>query len=140
MNLLPKIHFLCFYSNACFIFITVTTVCPHSFFNWSMVDVRYYANSRCTIVIWHLHTLWSNHHNKSSNHLSPYKTITILLAMFFILDITSLWLIYFLGGLYLLLFFTFFAITWRFSVSMSLFSFCFVCLFCFLDFTCEIVQ
>ena len=44
-------------------------------------------------VIWHLHTLW-NDHNKSGNHLSPYKVITILLTIFLMLYITSLWLIY----------------------------------------------
>ena len=38
----------------------------------------------CHIVIWHWHTLWNNHYNKSSKCLSPYKIITILLTIFLI--------------------------------------------------------
>ena len=34
-------------------------------------------------MIWHLHTLWNDHHNKPSNHLSTHKVITILLTLFF---------------------------------------------------------
>ena len=66
----------------------------------------------------------------SSNHLSPYKIITILLTIFLMLHITSLWLIYFLtGALYLLILLTYFIPHFPsgnqlFSVSMSLFSFC----------------
>ena len=45
----------------------------------------------------------------SSNHLSPYKVITVLLIVFFVLFITSLWFIYFItGGFYLLILFTYF--------------------------------
>ena len=87
------------------------------------------------IVTWHLHALWNDDHNKSSNHLSLYKVITILLTVFLMLYITSLWLIYFVtGGLYFFIPFTYFtppplsllATTLLFSVSVSLFSFCFV--------------
>ena len=60
-------------------------------------------------VIEHLHTLWNDHHGKSSNHLSPYKVITVLLTIFLMLCVTSLRLIYFIsGGLYLLIPFTYF--------------------------------
>ena len=41
------------------------------------------------IVIWHLRALWNDHHDKSSNHVSPYKVITVLLTIFFILYITA---------------------------------------------------
>ena len=63
------------------------------------------------IVIWHLHTLWNDHHdNKSSNHLVPYKVITVLLTIFLMLYMTSPWLIYYVtGGLYLLIPFIYFA-------------------------------
>ena len=40
----------------------------------------------CHIVIWYLHTLWNNHHDGSSNHLYPYKVITVLLIKFFMLS------------------------------------------------------
>ena len=42
------------------------------------------------VVIWHLHTLWNDHHSKSSNHLSSYKVITMLLNVFLMLCIVSL--------------------------------------------------
>ena len=52
---------------------------------------------------WHLHILWKAHHNKSSNHLSPYKVITLLLMIFLLLYILSLWFVYNkTGGLNLL--------------------------------------
>ena len=35
----------------------------------------------------------NDYHYKSSNHLSPYKIITLLLTTFFMLYITSPWLI-----------------------------------------------
>ena len=95
-------------------------------------------------MVWHLHTSWNDHHDKSTNPLSPYKVITISLTIFLMLYITSPWLIYFItGGLYLLIPLTYFVSLTPlpsgnhpfFSVFMSLFSFCFVCLFCFLDST-----
>ena len=46
------------------------------------------------MVIWHLYTLQIDHHDKSSNHLSPYEVITILSTAFLMLFITSTWLIY----------------------------------------------
>ena len=61
------------------------------------------------MVIWHLHTLWNDHHNKSSKHLSPYEVITLVLTAFLMLYITSPWLTYFItGGLSLLIPFTYF--------------------------------
>ena len=48
------------------------------------------------IAIWHLHTLWNDHYDKSSKHLSLYKVITVLLNMVLLLCITFWWLIYFL--------------------------------------------
>ena len=52
------------------------------------------------IVIQHLHTLGDDH-NKSSNHLSPYKGMMILLTIFLVLYIRSWWFIYFdTGNLY----------------------------------------
>ena len=49
-------------------------------------------------MIWHLHILWSDYHSKSSNHLSLYKIITVLLTIFLMLYMTFLWLIYFIPG------------------------------------------
>ena len=52
------------------------------------------------IVIQHLHTL-GNDHIKSSNYLSPYKSMIILLTIFFVLYVRSWWFIYFdTGNLY----------------------------------------
>ena len=60
-------------------------------------------------MIWHLHTLWSDHHSKSSNHLSLYKIIRVLLTIFLMLYMTLLWLIYFITGAFnLLIPFTYF--------------------------------
>ena len=51
-----------------------------------------------------------NGHHKSSNHLSPYKIITVLSTVFFMLYITSPWLTYFITvSFYLLIPFTYFA-------------------------------
>ena len=36
------------------------------------------------IVTWYLHTLCNGHHNKSSNHLPPYKVITAIVTIFLI--------------------------------------------------------
>ena len=103
-------------------------------------------------VIWHLHTLWNDHHDNSSKHLSPYKVIIMLLTIFHMLYITSPWLIYFISeGLYFLIPFSYFAsptssllaTTHLFSVSVSLFLFGLVYLFCFLDplyFLCSFVK
>ena len=60
-------------------------------------------------MIWHLHILWSDYHSKSSNHLSLYKIITVLLTIFLMLYMTFLWLIYFIpGGFNLLICSTYF--------------------------------
>ena len=42
--------------------------------------------------------LWNDQHSKSSNHLSQYK-VKMLLTIFLLLYISSLWLVS--GGLYL---------------------------------------
>lgn len=61
------------------------------------------------ILILQLHTLWNDHHNKFNNRPSLYKVVTMLLTIFFILYIISLWLSYFItGGLYLLISTTYF--------------------------------
>ena len=60
------------------------------------------------------HTL-QNHCSKSSNHLSPYQVIILLLTIFLILYIISLWLIYFItGGLYLFYLFIYLWLCWVF--------------------------
>ena len=46
------------------------------------------------MVIWHLHPLWNDHHSNSSNHLSSYEVIQILLTIFLMLYIPSWWLIH----------------------------------------------
>ena len=52
-------------------------------------------------MIRYLHILWTDHHDKSSNHLSTHKVITILLTIFLKL-FTSLFLNYsVIEGLYL---------------------------------------
>ena len=83
-------------------------------------------------VIRHLCTLWDDRHYKSSNHLSLYAVIMLLLTIFLMLYITSLWLI--AEGLYLLIRFTYFIphspLLWQPLTPMSLFH-----LFCFLDST-----
>ena len=50
----------------------------------------------CCVVIWHFHPLWNDHHSNSSNHLSSYEVIQILLTIFLMLYIPSWWLIHFL--------------------------------------------
>ena len=53
--------------------------------------------------------LWNDHHDESSNHPFLYKIIKILLTIFFIMYITSSWVIYFInGGLCILISFTYF--------------------------------
>lgn len=83
------------------------------------------------IVIWHLYTLWYDHHAKSSFHLLLFKVI-ILLTILPILYITFSWIIYFVTGTLCLLFpFTYFTHTpsplfsgnHQFSVSVRLFLF-----------------
>ena len=49
-------------------------------------------------MIWHLHTLRNDCQDKSSNHLSPYQIIKMLLTIFLMLHITSLWHIYHISG------------------------------------------
>ena len=76
------------------------------------------------------HTVLFHYVMRTTISLSPYKVITIWLAIFLMLCRTSLWLIYFvIGGLYLLISFTYFApplaTTPLFSESMILFFFFF---------------
>ena len=65
--------------------------------------IQYYMFQVYNIVILHLHILQCDHQDMLSNHLSPYKVIIILLAVF------SSCVYYFIAGsLYLLFPFTFF--------------------------------
>ena len=71
-------------------------------YSWCTLLYKFYV---CHIVIWHWHTLWNDHHDFSSNHLSHYKVITILLTIFPMLYIMFLWLTYFIpGGFYFFIF------------------------------------
>ena len=83
---------------------------------------------------WYLHTWQNDHHDKSGDHLTP-KVITVLLTIFIILYIPSLWLIYYVtGDLYLLITFTFFTQPlWPSLVALicSLYICLFSFLFCF---------
>ena len=83
------------------------------------------------VVIWHLRPLWNDHHSNSSNHLSSYEVIQILLTIFLMLYIPSWWLLHFLtGSLCLLIPCIYFALSHLplpcfFPSSISLFSFYF---------------
>ena len=97
--------------------ISVISFCalPKCFFfclKYSWLPVLFWLQV-CYLIIWHLHTLWNDHHHgKSHNHLSPYKVIMIklLLTTFLMLYITSGWLIYYITrGLYLSIPFTYFS-------------------------------
>ena len=76
--------------------------------------LKYRWNKICWFQVYYimvscLHTLWSDHHDKSNNHLSPYKVFTILLTVFLMLHIISCRLMYHItGGLYLLILFNYF--------------------------------
>ena len=60
-------------------------------------------------MIWHLHTLWNDHHESQVTICPPKKLILILLTIFHMWYITLPWPTYFLtGGLYLLIPFTYF--------------------------------
>ena len=93
------------------------------------------------IVIQHLNSLWDDHHNQFSYHLSPFKVITILLTVFPILYSTSPWLIYNWNFVFLNLFYLFPSsphspLSWQSPVwflYLWIFSVLFVHLFCFLD-------
>ena len=99
-------------------------------------------------VIQYLYTKWNDLHDKFSNHLWPYKAISISLTMLSVLNVISLWFIYSMTGiLYLLIPFTFSLSfphhppLWKPPVcSLYLLQclFCYVCLFCFLDSTRKI--
>ena len=70
---------------------------------YSWHTVLHSRQGHCTII-WHLNTIWSDHHDNSDSHLSPCKFDTVLLAMFLMLYVTPLWLIHFItGGLHLLI-------------------------------------
>ena len=114
---------------------------PNPFFHWHMIDLQYYIGSGIQLlVIGYFYILLTNlvivcHYRKS-----------ILLTIFLMLYIRSLWLIYFITrNLYLLIPLTYFTdlpsslcilVTTAFSVHVSLFMLCYVyLLFCFLDST-----
>lgn len=91
------------------------------------------------IMIWHLHTLWSVHHDKSSSHLSPCKVITVILTTLLMLYIISVYLCdlyYITGCVDLLIFFSCFLspsqspLCWA-TTHFSLFLFCFILSFWF---------
>ena len=79
------------YSTAEFHFILKTTLrgmkaLPLLFFSWYTV-----LCFRCTTYWFDVQIPYESHHyDKSSNHPSPYKAITVLLTIFFTLYITSL--------------------------------------------------
>ena len=98
----------------------------------------------CRTVIQYFYALQNDQHSKSSYHLCSYKLITVLLTIFPMPYIASLWLIYFITRSFCLLvsstYFTNSSISLPsgnpslFSDSMSLFTFC-----CgsFLESTCQ---
>ena len=47
-------------------------------------------------MIWYLNILWDYHYGKPGNHLSPIQSIIVLLIIFLMLYIKSLWHIYFI--------------------------------------------
>ena len=104
-----------------------------------IVDIQIMPVS--SVIIWHLHTLWNDHHDNYSNHLFLYEFIIVSLTIFFVMYITFPWLIYFVTrGLFFLIPFTCLTFPTQlpllgtihlFSVSLSLFSHCFVCFFRF---------
>lgn len=53
-------------------------------FSWKIVGVQYYVSCRC-MMIWRVHTLWNDHCDESSSHLSPYKVVTVSLPVFLML-------------------------------------------------------
>ena len=66
---------------------------PFFFFYLSITDLQLYVSFRCkNIVVWYFYTLWNDHVDKSSYHLSPYKVTTV----FAVLYITSPGLNYFI--------------------------------------------
>lgn len=71
-------------------------------FNYSW-PVILYSFQVYNIGIHHLYTLWSDHHRKSSNQLSQYIVIVVILTISPMLYIT--------GSLYFLIPFSFFPIT-----------------------------
>ena len=62
------------------------------------------------MVVGYFCPLWNYYYDKSNNHCLPYRVMTILLTIFTMLYIPSLWLIYFIAGhLYPLIPFTYLA-------------------------------
>lgn len=68
----------------------------YSFKKYIKVSLTYnYISFRCyNIVILHLNTLGCDHNDKFNNHLSPNRTITMLLTILPVWYIISSWLIY----------------------------------------------
>ena len=67
------------------------TITSNSFLllKYSWCTILYYFQVY-NIVVQHLNTLWNDHHNKSSSHLSPYKVITVLLTLYCIIQTCNL--------------------------------------------------
>ena len=92
-------------------------------------------------MIQYFYTLQSDHCDKSSYHLSPYKVTEILLDVF-PMYISFIWLIFVPGSLYFLIFLTYFTHSstvlpsdnhlFVFCIYESV-SVCYVCSFAFLD-------
>ena len=101
-------------------------------YNW--FTILYYFQV-CNIVIQYFYTLQNNHCNKFSYRLLPFKVIKIILSVFSLLYITSLWLI--TGSLCFLISLTYFTHpptplssgNHLFIFFMSLFLFCCLCSF-----------
>lgn len=99
------------HESKCFVVLT------QLFFDYSIIGLQYYFSFKHTtqwfyisyILLYFIYYLHCDHQNKSYYQLSPYKVITLLVTIFFMLYITSLWLIYSInGGLYLLIPFPYF--------------------------------
>ena len=99
------------HKSKCFVVLT------QLFFDYSIVGLQYYFSFKHTtqwlyisyILLYFMYYLHCDHQNKSCYQLSPYKIITLLVTIFFMLYTTSLWLICSInGGLYLLIPFPYF--------------------------------
>lgn len=105
------VNFPRFIEEDCFIYITVITVYPCSFLKLKY-SRPHDASFSCALLIGRLLALWNDHRDKSSNRLSPHKVVTVLLTVFLMLCVISLWLFcYITGGLYLFISFAYFTST-----------------------------
>lgn len=99
------------HESRCFVVLT------QLFFDYNIIGLQYYFRFKHTtqwfyvsyILLYFIYYLHCDRQNKSYYQLSPYEVITLLVTIFFMLYITSLWLIYSInGGLYLLIPFPYF--------------------------------